>query len=121
MSDLDRRSSDLDERLEVVAKGSVLKTRTAFVFFLLLAALLAAGFVAMYLSLRRITADTNEVVRDEVVVLERRNTELEDKVAVDEDLLEQATDAIVLLIETLQANGITPPEIVIRPTTTTVP
>lgn len=113
MSDPVDRSDHLDRQLAVVKASSVLSTRTALRLFLVLAVLLLAilgGVVG-------ITLNTNGAVKDRAV-LERRNTELEDKVAVDEDLLEQATDAIVLLIETLQANGISPPEVIIRPTTT---
>lgn len=59
-----------------------------------------------------VTTSTNEAVREENARLQAENAELE-------DLLNQSTDAILLLIHTLQDNGITPPEIVIRPTTTT--
>lgn len=119
MSDPVERSDALDREILAIPADQVFTKRVMVTCLLVLGVVLAVGFVAMYLSLRRITADTNEVVRDEVVVLQDRNTELEDQHAVDEDLLRQSTDAIVLLIGTLQANGITPPEIVIRPTTTT--
>lgn len=111
MSDLDRRSNDLDERLEVVAKGSVLKTRTAFVFFLVLAVLMLAVLGAVL----RVTADTNQVVRDEVVVLEERNTELEGQVSDLEDVNQQAVDEVVRLATLLQENGIDPGVIRIEP------
>lgn len=107
---LAERGRRLDERLEIVAKGSVLKTRTAFIGFLVMTGLLLAilgGVVG-------ITLDTNQAVKDRAV-LEDRNAELEDNLAVQEDLLRQSTDAIVLLLDMLQQNGITPPEIVIRP------
>lgn len=108
--DIVARSEALDEQLAVVKASSVLSTRTALKFFGVLAALL----IAILAGVVGITLNTNAAVKDRAV-LERRNAELEKKVAVDEDLLNQSTDAIVLLIQTLRDHGITAPEIVIRP------
>jgi cell division protein FtsB len=92
-----------------------------------LIALVISGMIAGLISVLIVTGATNRAVTDEVVpileeevdVLQAKNADLEAENAELEDVTNQATDAIVLLIKTLQDNGITPPEIVIRPTTTT--
>lgn len=66
-----------------------------------------------------ITLDTNRAVERQVVPLQERNTELEGTVAQLEDVNRQAVDWVVKLSELLRQNGVTPPEVVIRPTTTT--
>lgn len=78
-------------------------------------AVMGVLLVAILIGVILITADTNRAVERQVVPLQHRVADLEEQVAVQEDLLEQSTDAIVLLIGELRAAGITPPEIVIRP------
>lgn len=109
MTDPVSRSDDLDEQLIIVKRSSVLQVKTALKGFITLIGLLLmilGGIVGIAL-------DTNKTVKDRKI-LEDRNAELEETVLIQEDLIKQATDAIVLLINTLEENGIDPPEIIIR-------
>lgn len=93
-------------RSDIAAVLSRLESRLRF---LLVGALLTLVAIALILGI---------VVRG----LQSRNAdldadidELEAEAEVNESLVEQSTDAIVLLIGVLEENGINPPEIVIRP------
>lgn len=111
MSDPVARSDDLDRQLLVLRRADVLPRRTVIGGFMILCVLLAAilaGIVA-------ITSDTNQAVERQVVPLQRRVAELEETVADQDSIVTQQTDAIVLLLGILQENGITAPEIIIRP------
>lgn len=66
-----------------------------------------------------IALDTNDAVERQVLPLQKRNAELEDTNAQLEDVNGQAVDWIVKLSHQIEALGAKPPEIVIRPTTTT--
>ena len=90
-----------------------------------LARIVVAGFavtivllVAVLGGIVGITLDTNRAVDRQVVPLQERNAELEEANAQLEDVSGQAVDWILKLSELLRQNGITPPEVVIRPTTT---
>jgi len=111
------RSDQLDREILAIPADRVFTKRAVAAGFAVVTVLLLAilaGVVA-------ITYDTNRAVDRQVAPLQERNAELEDTAAVQEDLLAQSTDAIVLLLGVLQQNGIDAPEIVIRPTATTVP
>lgn len=120
MSDADElieRSAELDRRILAIPENAFLKLQGRVKILLAAVLLVIIGGIVSVLI---ITSATRRSVDSEVVpVLEHEVEDLEAENAELEDISRQQTDAIILLIETLQANGITPPEIVIRPTTTT--
>lgn len=115
MDDPVARSDALEREILAIPADRVFTKRViagAFVV-LLVPTLVTLGIVA------RTTIDTNAAVRDQVEVLQRRNTELEQTNAELEDVNQQAVDHVVRLAEQVQSLGGDPGTIEIRPTTTT--
>lgn len=117
-ADLAQRGKEIQDRLIVVAERAVFYRGTVLAGFAIQVAILVAILAGVAL----IVVDTNRSLNDQVVPLQDRILELEEQlVQQDEDasdqesIINQQTDAIVLLINTLQDNGINPPEIIIRP------
>lgn len=102
------RSDALDQQIIAVPRDQVFTKPVVVAAFLTLVTMLAAGFTFMYLSLRDITASTNDAVRRQVPALEQT---IEDY----EVVLDQALDAIAQLAGMLVDAGIDPPEIILRP------
>jgi hypothetical protein len=117
MSDPVERHEQLERKILAIPEDAFLSLqRRVRVMLMAVVLAIAGGIVAVLI----ITSTTREAVQGEVVpILEGDIEALERENAKLEDISNQQTDAILLLIETLQANGITPPEIVIRPTPTT--
>lgn len=109
--DLIAQSRTLDERL-AHARAFRWAGAAGITAILLLVVVVVLDIRDLGEDVEEVTTSTNKAVQEENVRLAAENAEME-------DLLNQSTDAIVLLITTLQDNGITPPEIVIRATTTT--
>lgn len=102
--ELIEQSRQLDADIVAMPRDKVFTKRTVVIgFFVVMSAI---GY--LILSVREIASSTNRAVREQ----------LEDKdetIADQESIIEQATDAIILLLDTLEQNGITPPRIVIEP------
>lgn len=74
--------------------------------------------LTLVFNVRSIASETKSAINQRNEVLAHENEKLELEIIEQEDLLRQAVDAVVLLQGVLRENGINPPEIVIRPTTT---
>src|SRR5688572_13039668 len=111
MADIVERSEALDRRILAIPEDQVFTKRAVFFGFVVLAGLLLAvlgGIISIQI-------DTKQAVERQVAPLQARVAELEEIIVDLEDVNVQATDAIVLLITTLQQNSIEPPQIIIRP------
>ena len=111
-------SDALDKQILAIPSDRVFLKRTIVVGFVILMVPVLTTLALVV----GITADTNDAVKNQVNPLQselattqERNVELEGQVADLESVVTQQTDAILMLIRTLQQHGITPPEIVIQP------
>jgi len=108
MTDAVAKSDELDKKILAISADKVFTKRTVVQGFVVVIVILLAMSVGGFLALRSITSGTNKAVTRQIPGLERGIEERD-------DVINQATDAIVLLSQILIDNGITPPEIVIRP------
>lgn len=109
------RSIALDHQIMAVRADQVFTKRQVTAGFACAMAVLAFGFGAMFLSLRQVTTSTNDAVTHEIPGLKDQIADRDRTVFEQADVINQATDAILQLFDLLRANGIEPPEIVIRP------
>lgn len=109
------KSDKYESDLIIISKANVfskpLVIRIAACFLIVI----SGGFVSMYLSLRDITASTEEAVSQEIPGLKRQIEALEETNKDLEDVNEQAVKWIVKLADQLIAAGLTPPRIELRP------
>lgn len=117
MSDPAAEAGEVRERIAGALDRTAVLVRLIIVGFAVTVVLL----LAVLGGLLQVTRDTNRAVDEQIDVLQKRTDELEATNAANEDVIAQAVDAIVLLQGVLRENGIEPPEITIRPTTTTEP
>jgi hypothetical protein len=104
-------AAEFERRLLLIPEDRVFTKRVVMAGFCVLTSLLLlilGGIVG-------ITLDTNRGLERQVVPLQDRVAELEELVSDQADVIDQQTAAILQLAGILQENGITPPEIVIRP------
>src|SRR5688572_4735936 len=104
--DIVERSDELDKRILAVPADSVFKKSTVVAGFIVLIVIMIVGFGAAYLSLRDVTNSTNEAVRHEIPGLKKQIEDRDQTIEDQTSVIDQATDAILLLITTLQDNGI---------------
>lgn len=117
MDDAVARSDQLDQEILAIPRDRVFTKRAVVAGFVVLLVPLLAVLTLVV----GITHDTNRAVERQVLPLQKRNAELEKTNAQLEDVNGQAVDWIVKLSQLLKEHGVEPPEIVIRPTTTTQP
>lgn len=109
------RSRDLGRQLLAIPADRVFTKRAVVAGF----AVVMAAFGVVLAVLLDFTSDTRNAVESEIPALQDQVDDRNADLAETEDLLRQATDAIVLLLDLLDANGIDAPPIRIEPTTTT--
>lgn len=105
------KSKELDAEIVAMPRDKVFTKRTVVVGFLLIMG--ALGYLNW--SVRDYAQSTNEAVTREIPRLESQIVERDETITDQNSVIQQSTDAIVLLIETLRLHGIEPPEIIIRP------
>ena len=109
------RSDRLDRKILAIPEDRVFTKRTVIMGFAVITYLL----IVLIVLVLRVTSSTNEAVTQEIPSLKDQVADREGTIATQEDLLRQSVDAIVMLQQTLRDKGIEPPEVIIRPTTST--
>lgn len=109
------RSRELGRQLLAIPADRVFTKRSVVAGFVVV----MAGFGVVLAVLLDFTADTRAAVHSEIPALQDQVADRDTTIATQGDLLRQATDAVVLLLDLLEANGIDAPPIRIEPTTTT--
>lgn len=115
MTDVLRKDEELTQRIVAIPRDKVFTKRNVVLVLSIVAIMMSAFLWEVH----NITSDTNEAVKRENAALLRENESLEAEVAAYEDVIGQAIDAILVLSDQVRSLGGTPPEIVLRPTTTT--
>lgn len=109
--DLEARDDALNQRILAIPADRVFRRSTIVIGFVVI--MLALGLVQYRIGAW--ASDTHDVVTAEVPHLEAQVADRDHTIAQQNDIISQATDAILLLQKTLRDHGITPPDIVIRP------
>lgn len=108
-------SDEIDRRILAISEDRVFRKSTVVAGFLVLVLALTVGFGFAFSELRQVTTSTNRAVSVQVPGLEQQVKARDKTIAEQEDVIGQATDAIILLLDLLREHGIEAPPIRISP------
>ena len=113
--DVVQRDEEFNQKIVALPQDKFFTKRNV----VLVLSAMAIMMLAFLVEVRNITSNTNDAVKNENAALLRENTRLEAEINAYEDVVGQAVDAILVLSDQIRELGGTPPEMVLRPTTTT--
>lgn len=109
--DLLAKSKQLDKDIVAMPRDKVFTKRTVVVGFVAVMLGIGAGMAQV----RGYARDTNDAVKHEIPGLKEQIADRNETIDDQQSVIQQFTDALVVLFDILRQHGIEPPEIIIKP------